>query len=128
MNGNQHMTRKILNIYKTFDVVVVPFPFVDQFKSKNRPAIILSSGKYFDRFSNHSIATMITSARHSQWPLDIELFDLKACGLLKPSLIRFKLFTLDHRLIKQKIGHLSDLDQENLAKNFKLSFSDLLKD
>ncbi len=69
---------------------------------------------------------MITSSKHTQWPLDIELFDLKACGLLKPSKIRFKLFTLDHRLTKQKIGYLSELDQENITKNFKLSFFDIL--
>lgn len=120
------MTKKILSIYKTFDVVVVPFPFVDQFKSKNRPAIILSSYNYFDRFSGHSIAAMITSSRQTQWPLDIELYDVQRCGLLKPSKIRFKLFTLDHRLVKQKIGHLSDLDKENLIKNFRLSFVDLI--
>lgn len=120
------MTMKRSHIFKTFDVVVVPIPFLDDpTEFKNRPALILSSEK-FNYQAEHSIATMITSASNSEWPLDITIKDLKSCGLLKPSTIRFKFFTLDHRLIKAKIGSLSLLDKKRVQKNLLLFFKEAL--
>lgn len=45
---------------------------------------------------------MITSAKNSDWPLDIEIQDLNRAGLPSPSIIRMKLFTLDEKLIIRK--------------------------
>jgi len=53
---------------------------------------------------------MITSARHSTWPLDTPITDLGAAGLPVPSIVRMKLFTLDHRLILARLGDLSPAD------------------
>ncbi|MGZ8237012.1 MAG: hypothetical protein ACXW1Z_15385 [Methylobacter sp.] len=43
--------------------------------------------------------TMITSAKHTAWPLDTPIENLTAAGLPVPSIIRLKLLTLDNRLI-----------------------------
>jgi len=40
-------------------------------------------------------------------PLDCALSDLSSPGLPTPSKVRFKLFTLDHRLVRGEIGELS---------------------
>ena len=53
---------------------------------------------------------MITSARHSTWPLDTPITDLGAAGLPVPSIVRMKLFTLDHHLIIARLGDLSPAD------------------
>lgn len=53
---------------------------------------------------------MITSARQSSWPLDWPLVDLKAAGLPQPCLVRFKLFTLDERLVLGELGALAPTD------------------
>jgi len=113
-----------MSTYKTYDIVVVPFPFTDVLNSKNRPAIILSS-QFFNN-AGYCILAMITSAHHNAWPLDIKIQDLKACGLEKASLIRFKLFTLDNRLIKAKIGILSKKDQKIFNESISKVFQDLL--
>jgi mRNA interferase MazF len=113
--------------YKTFDIVVVPFPFVDSNKSKRRPAIILSSDKNFNSSVSHSVMAMITSARNVPWPLDVPIKDLSASGLPKPSVIRMKFFTLDHRLILEKIGSLATKDQTKLKKHFGETFAQILK-
>jgi mRNA interferase MazF len=115
-----------MNIYKTFDVVVVPFPFVDSLKSKNRPALVISSEKHFNGPTSHTVLAMITSAMHSSWPLDVPIGNVKSCGLEKPSIIRLKLFTLDNRLIKKRIGKLSSKDQESLQENMALAFENLI--
>jgi len=61
---------------------------------------------------------MITSVKHSAWPLDTIISDLKSVGLPVASLIRLKLFTLDHRLIIKSLGHLSTQDKILFKQNF----------
>jgi mRNA interferase MazF len=96
--------------YKQFDVVVVPFPFTDKTAIKKRPALVLSS-ELFNSGIRHSLMAMITTASHSAWPLDIAIADLKNAGLKVPSIVRMKLFTIDHALIQKHIGYLSLQDQ-----------------
>ena len=96
--------------YKPFEVIVVPFPFTDKAATKRRPALVLSS-ESFNSAIRHSVLAMITSASHSAWPLDVTIQDLKDAGLTSPSVIRMKLFTLDHSLIQKHIGCLSLQDQ-----------------
>jgi mRNA interferase MazF len=59
---------------------------------------------------------MITSAEHAPWPLDVPIRDLRAAGLPAPSIVRFKLFTLDHRLVRGKLGRLAEKDQASMQK------------
>lgn len=113
-------------IYNQFDIVVVPFPFVDSHTAKKRPAIVLSSHQYFNTNAGHSVMAMITSARNSSWPHDVEITDLPISGLPKPSVIRMKFFTIDHRLILEPIGTLSTKDKKTLSKTLKVIFNGLL--
>ncbi len=117
------MTKMLSSTYKIGDIVVVSFPFADSDQTKNRPALIISDEWEFNRSAGHTILAMITSSFHASWPLDVHILDLEVCGLLKPSLIRFKVFTLDNRLIKQKIGQLSLKEQEKFRKNLRIVFS-----
>ena len=55
---------------------------------------------------------MITSEGNPPWPLDCPLADLAAAGLPAPSKVRFKLFTLDHRLVRGTLGKLSPADSQ----------------
>lgn len=97
--------------YRQFDVVVVPFPFTDAEASKRRPALVLSADQTFNRPVGHSVMAMITTASHSTWALDVEITDLTSAGLKAPSIVRMKLFTLDHVLVRKQIGRLSAVDQ-----------------
>jgi mRNA interferase MazF len=96
-------------ICKRYDVVIVPFPFTDQRASKRRPAVALSS-EAFSTDSGHTLLAMITSAKNPPWPMDL-LIDAASVGLKSASKVRMKLFTLDNRLILQKIGSLSAADR-----------------
>lgn len=103
-------------VYEPFSIVVVPFPFTDLSAHKRRPALILSSTQNFNQKIHHSVMAMITSARHSSWPLDVLITDYQEAGLPKSCLVRMKLFTLDHQLIIQKAGMLSPYDQGEVQK------------
>jgi mRNA interferase MazF len=104
--------------YKSGDIVVIPFPFVDKDVSKPRPALVLSSrGELL-------ILAMITTA--SSWVMDddYEISDLNSAGLPVPSYVRMKVFTLDTDIIKKKIGTLSNQDKQQIKSVFQDVFSD----
>ena len=102
--------------FERYDVVRVPFPFTDRQAEKTRPALVISDAATFNRPAGYSVMAMITSAGHAPWPLDVSISDLKAAGLPAPSLVRFKLFTLDHRLVRGVLGRLSEKDATRVAK------------
>jgi len=106
--------------FERFAVVRVPFPFTDREAAKNRPALVLSDPDAFNIPAAHSVMAMITSAGNPPWPLDCPIEDLKAAGLPAPSKVRFKLFTLDHRLVRGQLGRLGPDDEvrvrQGLAK------------
>jgi len=108
--------------YKAYDVVVVPFPFTDRQSSKRRPALVLSDVDHFNAPVGQSVLAMITSAANSSWPLDVEINDLDAAGLTSSSVVRMKLFTLDHQLILRKAGVLSDDDSHQVHLAVKKLF------
>jgi mRNA interferase MazF len=106
-----------MTIFEPFTVVDVPFPFVDLFLQKNRPALVLSNAA-FQRANGATILAMITSAERSSWKSDSALADWRMAGLKKPCVIRWKLFTLDAALIRGLRGHLSDRDRGAAREGF----------
>lgn len=104
-------------IFDRFQVVRVPFPFTDRNATKNRPALVLSDAAAFNTPAGHSVLAMITSADNSPWPLDTPITDLTSAGLPAPSKVRFKLFTLDHRLIRGPLGRLTPADEASVQRS-----------
>lgn len=112
-------------IFERYDVVRVPFPFSDREATKNRPALVLSSRAMFNHKTGHSVLAMITSAKTGPWALDCPIADLEDAGLRVPSVVRFKLFTLDHRLIRATLGRLSARDQSTVHNRVRGLFGTL---
>jgi mRNA interferase MazF len=101
-------------------VVRVPFPFTDRNASKHRPALVLSETVAFNTPAGHAVLAMITSRDNPPWPLDCPIGDLAQAGLPAPSMVRFKLFTLDHRLVRGQLGTLSAADADAVRKGLGL--------
>lgn len=116
MSGQRMLMRKRIVSY---DVLVVPFPFTDKTTTKRRPALVVSGADHFNNKVWQSVLAMITSAANSDWPLDAEIKDIDAAGLPSPSIVRMKLFTLDHKLILRKAGKLANKDMEVVAVSLK---------
>lgn len=102
--------------YRAFEVVRVPFPFSDRHATKNRPALILSDEASFNTPAGHSVMAMITSEANPAWPLDCVVRNLQAAGLPMPSKVRFKLFTLDHSLVRGVLGRLDSADEGEVRR------------
>lgn len=105
--------------YEAFDVVVVPFPFTDRTATKRRPALVLSRSDSFGDKMRHSVLAMITSRGNTPWPLDVPIAAGSRAGLMAPSVVRMKLFTLDHRLILRKAGNLARADRRAVLDSLK---------
>ncbi len=103
-------------IFSAWDVVIVPFPFVDRDQNKRRPALVLSA-PVFNR-SGRTVLAMITSSTNN-WPADVEIGNLPAAGLKKPCKVRMNLFTLDNRLILNRIGQLHPDDRGSVLAGLR---------
>ena len=95
-----------MTICERFDVAVVLFPFIDRARAKPRPALVLS-GRAFNAAHGATVMAMITTAAFTHWPSDVPVSDLARAGLSAPSVVRFKLFTLQNGIIARRIGRLS---------------------
>jgi mRNA interferase MazF len=110
--------RKRTVTYEPWSVVTVPFPFTDSKISKKRPAVVLST-ESFEKTHGHVVMAMITSAKHSDWPTDVLISDQQAAGLSAPSVVRFKMFTLDARLILNRVGTLAERDRSRVHEELR---------
>lgn len=97
------------------DVVTVPFPFTDRRQAKRRPAVVLSSRR-LSAHADQYVLAMVTSAHHEPWPFDVRVIGGPAAGLRAPSVVRWKLFTLDATLIVRRIGVLAESDSRVLRR------------
>ena len=75
--------------------------------------------KEFNR-SGHTILAMITTKTHEPWPGDTEIEQYEAAGLRFPCIVRFKIFTLDNRLILRQIGRLAEDDSKKVEEYVRL--------
>ena len=75
--------------FRRWDIVSVPFPFVEGYATKRRPALIVSTDA-FHRAHRACFGAMITTARAMRdvRPDDIEIADLSGAGLPRPCVIR----------------------------------------
>lgn len=117
MNGPRLRTSKLFMICDSFEVVAVPFPFTEMVGAKRRPALVVSKKAFNER--GHTIMGMITTKDHNPWPGDTAIQDLTSAGLHTPCIVRFKIFTLDNRLIIKKIGRISKIDETNVIKQLR---------
>lgn len=113
------MTRR-MPTFNPGDVVVVPFPFSDRDAAKRRPALVCSSSAFNDA-ARHVVLAMITSAAQYEWPGDVPIRDAKFTGLSVPSVVRWKLFTLDASLVLRRAGALSARDRAACSKRQPLA-------
>lgn len=99
-----------------FDVVLVPFPFVDGDNVKARPAIVLALGE------RHGDVLLMFISSRAEMPAAFDELDLlsseagiEQTGLKVSSRARIsRLVTLSNSLVKRRIGHLPEGIQQQL--------------
>lgn len=100
--------------YRRGDVVLVPTDFTDQSDGTVRPAVVVSSDRYNQQTPDVIIAPVTGHLGANPTPGDLALLDWQGEGLLRPSLARMKLATVEASVIKGKLGVLTAADMEAL--------------
>lgn len=90
--------------YNFGDIILVPFPFTDQSTSKKRPAVIVSSATYNSDRPDIILMAVTSRLRHLGKTGEAEVKDWQEAGLLKPSLIKPILATIEKYMVLKKLG------------------------
>ncbi|MEZ2247734.1 type II toxin-antitoxin system PemK/MazF family toxin [Microcoleus sp.] len=93
--------------YNFGDVVLVPFPFTDQTTNKKRPAVVISSDVYNAEYPDRILMAITSQVRSSPKVGDIIIADWRSAGLLKASMIKPVITTIEKQHDPQKIGKAS---------------------
>jgi mRNA interferase MazF len=96
------------------DVVLVPFPFTNQSGAKRRPAVVVSSADYADHRRDIVIMAITSQLRMPLLFGEALIDDWQAAGLLKTSVLKPVLTTIEHALVLRALGKLSPADGETL--------------
>jgi len=100
--------------YEFGDIVLVPFPFTDQSTTKQRPAVIISSAAYQLERADLIILAVTSQARSGNTVGEVHVKDWKQAGLLKASVMKPVIATIERRLVRKRLGKLSTEDQRSL--------------
>ncbi len=98
------------------DVVLVPFPFTDQTTTKKRPAVVVSSAAYQAERPDLIILAITSRSRSTITVGEVPVAQWQDAGLLKPSVFKPLLTTIEKGLVLQKLGRLADPDREQLRQ------------
>lgn len=102
--------------YEFGDVVLVPFPFTDQSTSKRRPAVVVSGDAYHRERPDLIILAVTSQARPQPAFGEAAVTKWKEAGLLRPSVLKPVVATIERGLVLRKLGRLEGKDRRALGK------------
>lgn len=102
--------------YSFGDLILVPFPFTDQTTSKKRPGVVVSTAGYNRERPDLIIMAVTSQLRPLGLTGEAMVEEWREAGLLKPSVIKPILATLEKGLVLKKLGRLSEKDCHTLQE------------
>ena len=102
--------------YNFGDVVLVHFPFTDQTTTKKRPAVVVSSPVYHRERPDIILMAVSSQLRPSTLFGEVIITEWKDAGLLKPSVIKPILTTIEQGIVLRKLGRLVREDRKVLRE------------
>src|SRR3990172_1554403 len=100
--------------YEFGDVVLIPFPFTDQTTAKKRPAVVVSSSDYHRSRPDLVLMAITSQIKPVAGFGDVTIEHWEEAGLIKPSVIKPILTTVEKSLVTRKLGKLHAEDQQRL--------------
>lgn len=109
----------MINSLNKYDIVVVKFPFASSIKYKARPAVVISTNLYHNNGRNTVIILAISSQIESKLQFEPVISQWQESGLLKPSIFKSTIATIEENYIIEKLGTIIGNDRKNLHKLLK---------
>ena len=97
--------------YTFGDVILVPFPFTDQSTTKQRPAVVISSSSYNTERPDLILLAITSQVRASLAFGEALVADWQTAGLIKPSVFKPLITTIEQALVIKRLGKLSTNDE-----------------
>ncbi len=98
------------------DVIVVKFPFASSTIYKARPAVVLSSEAYNLNRHRTLLIMAISSKTDTALPFEYSIEAWREAGLLKPSVFKAAIATIEEAYVIEKIGTLGKKDARKLKE------------
>lgn len=109
-----------MNSYQFGDLVLISFPFTDGSATKQRPAVVVSSAAYNTERLDLIVMAVTSQFKPSAVVGEVEIVEWQKAGLLKPSVIKPVIATLEKNLVRKQLGALEEKDSEALRAAFKI--------
>ncbi len=103
------------------EVVLVPFPFTDQSGAKKRPAVVISSNAYNAHRRDLIIMAITSQVRTPLGFGEALVSDWQAAGLIKPSVLKPVVTTIEQGLVVRSMGALPGADLQTLRETIAQS-------
>jgi len=103
----------MINISK-YDVIVVKFPFASSLKYKARPAVVISSNEFNKNIRDTILIIAISSSVSNKLDFEKKILNWQTSGLLKESIFKGAIATIEKKFILEKVGTLNKIDSTNL--------------
>ena len=111
--------------YERGDIVIVPFPFVQnsgEQDQKARPAMVISNHKISRRYSDKILAGITSRVPDKLTETEVPLEPNQDTGLVKRSILRLDyLMTVPASMISRKIGSLNPEKMKTINEKLALS-------
>ncbi len=98
------------------EVVLIRFPFTNQQAAKQRPAVVVSSTAYNTRRPDAVLLAVTSRMRPSLGFAEAPIVGWQTAGLLRPSVLKPLLFTVEQTLIRKTLGRLDTHDRSSLLR------------
>lgn len=96
--------------YAFGDVILVPFPFTDQTTTKRRPAVVVSNQNYATERPDLILLAITSQVRGALGFGEALVTDWQEAGLIKPSVFKPLLTTIEQSLVIKRLGKLATVD------------------
>jgi mRNA interferase MazF len=96
--------------YAFGDVILVPFPFTDQTTTKRRPAAVISNQHYASEQPDLILLAITSQVRGVLGFGEALVTDWQEAGLIKPSMFKSLLTTIEQSLVIKRLGKPSAAD------------------
>lgn len=107
--------------FERWDVLAVPFPYVERPVQQRRPALVVAAG--LGGSVDLLWVLMITAATNPRWPEDVEIDDHQGAGLPIASVVRTaKIATIEARAAS-RLGTISGQSAARVAAILKRRLS-----
>ena len=109
----------IMTTYKFREVLLLPFPFTNQTTTKKRPTIVISSFEYNQTKPDLIVIAVTSQIREQLIFGEMKIEEWLTAGLIKPSVIKPIITTIEKNLIIKSLGNLQSNDLQNLQTLLK---------